>query len=104
MKNQLIVLIIIVFESLNTQANPWIQKADFGGVGRHRATGISIANKGYMGLGHVNGTGIDIDYKDWWQYDPASDSWTQKANFPVLNHGAVAFSTSTRGYVGGGLP
>jgi hypothetical protein len=102
MKNHLIILIIIVFESLNTQANPWIQKADFGGVGRHRATGISIANKGYMGLGHVNGTGIDIGYKDWWQYDPASDSWTQKANFPVLNHGAVAFSTSTRGYVGGG--
>jgi hypothetical protein len=86
----------------NVQANPWIQKADFGGTGRHRATGISIANKGYMGLGHINGTGIDIGYKDWWQYDPASDSWTQKANYPVLNHGAIAFSTSTRGYVGGG--
>ena len=99
---KLIILLIIVFGTLNSQANPWIQKADFGGTGRHRATGISIANKGYMGLGHVNGTGIDIDYKDWWQYDPASDSWTQKANFPVLNHGAVAFSTSTRGYVGGG--
>ena len=102
MKNKLIIVLIIMFDTLIVHANPWIQKADFGGTGRHRATGISIANKGYMGLGHVNGTGIDINYKDWWQYDPASDSWTQKANYPVLNHGAVAFSTSTRGYVGGG--
>jgi N-acetylneuraminic acid mutarotase len=83
-------------------SNPWIKKSNFGGVGRHRAVGIAIANKGYMGLGHVNGTGVDISYKDWWQYDPASDTWTQKANFPVNNHGAVSFATSTRGYIGGG--
>ena len=96
-----IALISLVF-SIQLWATPWVKKANFGGVGRHRAVGISIANKGYMGLGHVNGTGVDISYKDWWQYDPASDTWTQKANFPVNNHGAVSFATSTRGYVGGG--
>jgi N-acetylneuraminic acid mutarotase len=94
--------IIFCFLHLSLFSNPWVKKANFGGVGRHRAVGISIANKGYMGLGHVNGTGIDISYKDWWQYDPASDTWTQKANFPVNNHGATSFATSTRGYVGGG--
>lgn len=92
-------LLLLNFTTFGT---PWIKKANFGGVGRHRAVGIAIANKGYMGLGHVNGTGVDISYKDWWQYDPASDTWTQKANYPVNNHGAVSFATSTRGYVGGG--
>ena len=80
----------------------WTKKANLGGVGRHRCTGISIGNKGYIGLGHINGTGVNIDFKDWWQYDPASDSWTQRANFPVLIHGAVSFGTETKGYVGGG--
>jgi N-acetylneuraminic acid mutarotase len=95
-------LAIILFIGTSVSANPWIKKANFGGVGRHRGLGMSIGNKGYIGLGHVNGTGIDISYKDWWQYDPASDSWTQKANFPVSNHGAVGFGTATKGYVGGG--
>lgn len=95
-------LLVILFICSFSMANTWQQKASFGGVGRHRATGISIGNKGYIGLGHVNGSGVDISYKDWWQYDPASNSWTQKANFPVNVHGAVAFSTSTKGYVGGG--
>ena len=102
MKLKQILFFLFLVEVLYLNANPWVQKADFGGPGRHRATGISIANKGYMGLGHVNGSGIEINYKDWWQFDPASNSWTQKANFPVLNHGAVSFSTDTRGYIGGG--
>jgi N-acetylneuraminic acid mutarotase len=100
LKHTFFILFLTCF--LNLNANPWVQKADFGGPGRHRATGISIANKGYMGLGHINGTGIDINYKDWWQFDPASNSWSQKANFPLLIHGAVSFSSDTRGYVGGG--
>jgi N-acetylneuraminic acid mutarotase len=102
MRCYLFIFSTILFSNLNCFGNPWVKKANFGGVGRHRAVGIAIANKGYMGLGHVNGTGIDISYKDWWQYDPAADTWTQKANFPVNNHGAVSFATSTRGYVGGG--
>lgn len=80
----------------------WTKKANLGGVGRHRGTGISIGNKGYIGLGHTNGTGVNIDFKDWWQYDPASDSWTQRADFPLLIHGAVSFGTETHGFVGGG--
>jgi N-acetylneuraminic acid mutarotase len=94
--------IFIFVLQLGFSFGQWTKKANLGGVGRHRATGISIGNKGYIGLGHTNGTGINIDYKDWWQYDPASDSWTQRADFPVLIHGAVSFGTDTKGYVGGG--
>ncbi len=102
MRTYLVIFSALIFSNLICLGNPWVKKANFGGVGRHRAVGIAIANKGYMGLGHVNGTGVDISYKDWWQYDPAADTWTQKANFPVNNHGAVSFATSSKGYVGGG--
>jgi N-acetylneuraminic acid mutarotase len=83
-------------------AQSWLQRADFGSTGRHRATGFSIGNKGYAGLGHVNGTGQNIVYKDWWQYDPSSNSWTQKADYVSPSYGTIAFGTSTKGYVGGG--
>jgi N-acetylneuraminic acid mutarotase len=102
MKLKLHILLLFCFVNLVSLAQPWFQKASFGGVGRHRAVGIAIGNKGYIGTGHVNGSGVDISYKDWWQYDPASDSWTQKADFPINEHGAVAFGTETHGYVGGG--
>jgi N-acetylneuraminic acid mutarotase len=80
----------------------WIQKASLGAVGRHRGTGCATSHRGYMGLGHVNGTGQDISYKDWWEYDPASDTWTQKADFPVSTHGAVSFVVDNCPVVGGG--
>lgn len=80
----------------------WLQRADFGSTGRHRATGLSIGNKGYSGLGHVNGTGQNIVYKDWWQYDPAANTWTQKADYVAPSYGTIAFGTSTKGYIGGG--
>ncbi|MBM3917310.1 MAG: T9SS type A sorting domain-containing protein [Sphingomonadales bacterium] len=80
----------------------WIQKASFGGVGRHRATGCANSHRGFMGLGHVNGTGQDISYKDWWEYDPSSDTWTQRADFPVSTHGAVSFVVDNCPVVGGG--
>jgi N-acetylneuraminic acid mutarotase len=95
-------LILLFFSASFVFAGSWNQKADFGGIGRHRACGTAIYNKGYIGLGHVNGTGLDISYKDWWEYDPASNSWTQKADYPIANHGAVAFSVGKKGYVGGG--
>ena len=97
-----LVTVLIFFSSFQILAGTWMQRPSFGGVGRHRATGVAIFNKGYMGLGHVNGTGVDISYKDWWEYDPASASWTQKADFPVAIHGAIAFSVGKKGYVGGG--
>ncbi len=87
MKLKLHLFALFVLMNLVSWAQPWFQKASFGGVGRHRSVGIAIGNKGYIGTGHVNGTGVDISYKDWWQYDPASDSWTQKADFPVSGLG-----------------
>ena len=84
----------------------WIQRADFGGVGRHRGTAISIGTKGYMGLGHYNGAGPNIILADWWEYDPATNAWTQKADYTgngsTGNYAVLAFGMENFGFVGGG--
>ena len=94
----------IMFAS-DTSAS-WVKRADFGSHGRHRGTAFSVANKGYMGLGHYNGAGPNIVLNDWWEYDPATNSWTQKADYIGNNgngnYGVLAFSTDDYGYIGGG--
>lgn len=97
----LTVILTLCFSFVAT-AQSWMPRTNFPGDGRHRATGISIGNRGYIGMGHVNGNNATINYSDWWEYDPASDSWTQRANFPTVNYGAIFFSAGNKGYVGGG--
>lgn len=93
---------LIISSMLN--ASSWLQQSDFGGVGRHRSVTLSIGNKIYMGTGHSNGIGIETYYSDWWEYDPASNTWTQKANY-IGNTGngelgAQSMEVGNVGYVG----
>jgi N-acetylneuraminic acid mutarotase len=85
-------------------ASQWSQKASFGGIGRHRPTGISIGTKVYLGLGHYNGTGTETYLSDWWEFDPSSNSWTQKVDYPGNGGngelGAHGMGLETVGYVG----
>jgi N-acetylneuraminic acid mutarotase len=76
-------------------AGPWAQKASMGGLGRHRAFSMSIGNHGYVG-GGWNGNTM---YYDFWDYDPATNSWTQKANLPTYLWSDPAFGIGTKGYV-----
>jgi hypothetical protein len=76
----------------------WTQKADFGEVIRSDAVGFSIGAKGYMGTGFNTG-----EYKDFWEYDPSSNSWTQKADIGIYQRSsAVGFSIGSKGYIGTG--
>ena len=80
----------------------WIEKTNFGGDARHRATAFSIGSRGYIGLGHVNAV-VDILYDDFWEYDPGTNSWTQKADFAGgPRYHAVGFSIGNKAYVGTG--
>lgn len=80
----------------------WVQKAMFGGEARHRSTGLTIGTRGYMGLGHKNSV-VDVLYDDWWEYDPGTDTWTQKADFGGgLRYHAAGFVIGTNAYVGTG--
>ena len=103
-QNFYIFLILLLFPFSEILANGWVKRTNLGGVGRHRGTGVSIGLKGYIGLGHVNGTGVNYAFSDWWEYDPSSNSWTQKADYlPGPSYGAAAFSVGTKGYVGSGV-
>ena len=83
----------------------WTQKADFGGGKRFAAVGCGIGTKGYVGFGHslsiilpvVGGT-----KKDWWEYDPAANTWTQKADASSNLSFATCFTVGTKAYVATG--
>ena len=80
----------------------WVQKASNPGPGRHRSTAITIGSRGYAGLGHIT-TSPEVVYDDWWEYDPGTNSWTQKANYaggPRLH--SCGFTIGNYGYVGTG--
>ncbi|MDO9153456.1 MAG: hypothetical protein Q7U47_07085 [Paludibacter sp.] len=69
----------------NKSDSCWKRKADFPGIGRVKATAAVVNGKAYVGLGFDISIGVynyDAYLKDFWMYDPQTDSWTQKANFP----------------------
>ena len=61
-KNILLILILLLSPFSDLLAGQWVKKENLGGVARHRATGVSIGQKGYIGLGHVNGTGVNLHF------------------------------------------
>lgn len=75
----------------------WKEKAGIS-IRRLEAIGFSIGSKGYLGTGYDPGTGNTLD--DFWEYDPATDSWTQKASVPGGSRkNAIGLSIGSKGYV-----
>ncbi|TAL60059.1 MAG: hypothetical protein EPN85_08155, partial [Bacteroidetes bacterium] len=90
------------FWEWNQATNTWIQKANFAGGDRKRAVGFSIGAKGYIGTGADDLALISSFKKDFWEWDPASNVWTQKADFPgTAREDAVGFSMLTTYGAGG---
>lgn len=81
----------------------WTQKADFGGAARGFAVGFAINGKGYIGTGVSSAGSFPTVFKDFWEYDPATNVWTQKADFGGgLRTGATGFAVGGKGYIGTG--
>ena len=101
-KSGILAFLIIAVLSTSSMAGPWFEKSNFGGEARHRSSSFALGNKGYIGLGHIN-SGIDVEYEDFWKYDPSSDSWTQIANYPEEKcFHATSFVIGNYAYVGTG--
>jgi N-acetylneuraminic acid mutarotase len=102
-RNLLAVFLLCVsfFSEAQTQY-AWTQKAGFPAPARHRCVGATIGSRCYLGQGHVNAVS-NVLYDDWWEYDPGTDSWAQKASFPggPRYHG-VAFTIGNYAYAGTG--
>ena len=89
----------------NPEVNAWTKKADFPGKERESVISFSIGNKGYVGLGSYFDMLDKIwrFYNDFWEYDPLTDSWVPKAEFPGSARAkAVCFSIGNKGYTGTG--
>jgi N-acetylneuraminic acid mutarotase len=90
--------------------SPWASKAQFPGNARNFATGFVIADSGYVGSG-TGGT-MPSNWcntpftKDFYKYDPLTDTWAAIAPLPAsapVRFGASGFAINGFGYVGGGL-
>jgi N-acetylneuraminic acid mutarotase len=80
--------------------NLWTRKADYPGNSTGYFVCFSIGTKGYIGTGNdflTNGF-----TNEFWEYNPASNSWTRKASLPTTPARvfAVGFSIGSKGYIG----
>lgn len=79
----------------------WIRKANLPDA-RMLSNGLAINGKGYILLGRywngaLNGGRLLSDIVE---YDPASDSWTKRGNFPGgARQNAMVFSIGDKGYI-----
>lgn len=93
-------LFLFSTQGFSQTQNFWTKKGDFSGLKRERAVSFSINGKGYVGTGVDT---ADIVHKDFWEYDPNMDSWTQKADIASVRRNAIAFAINDKGYVGTGM-
>ncbi len=93
------------FWEFDPNGGTWTQKADFPGPRRDRAISFTIGNFAYLGLGFHTEDPSTTSLGDFWQYNPADDSWIQKADYGgQARSGPVGFVIKDHGYVGLGFP
>ncbi len=87
----------------DTEHDYWMQCASMPdeAPARKDAVAFAVNGKGYVTTGGT--TEAPYYYKDTWEYDPDTDSWTQKDDFMgTARIDALAFSIKGYGYVGTG--
>lgn len=103
MKSTLLISLLLLAGTANAEYQ-WRQLAHFPPLARHQDAALAIGNQIYYGMGHYNsGPQGNICFDDFWAYDPASNTWTQKADYlgdPV--DGTAFFVIGNKGYVGTG--
>lgn len=89
------------------QTDSWTQKADLPGSPRRDAISFVINDFAFVGSGMDSVSGpIGNTLKDFWRYNPVSNSWSAIADFPGAGGGGVYFATGFavggKGYLCGG--
>lgn len=84
----------------NPATDVWTQKANFPGGNRYGATGFTLCDNGFLGLGNDGGS---IYYNDYWKYDPVANSWSAVTALPAAARcDAPAFVINNKAYLGTG--
>jgi N-acetylneuraminic acid mutarotase len=91
------------FWEYSPATNSWVAKAPYPGnfgSGVYFATAFAVNGKGYVTCGKVGASNYS---QELWMYNPQTDSWTQKANFPPgVRYGQASFVLNGKAYVGCG--
>jgi N-acetylneuraminic acid mutarotase len=86
--------LFLLFSTTSFAYGPWTQKCSIPATGRHLACSMVIGQRAYIG-GGWDGT---TTFYDFWEYDPATNAWTQRANSPALLWNVPCFGIDTAGY------
>lgn len=88
------------FWQYDSNSNTWTQLPNFPGLNRENAVSFSVNGKGYVGLGNqINNMVSDLN--DFWEFDPATNTWIQLSDFPGgSRRAATAFTIDNKAYVG----
>ncbi len=86
------------------KTDSWVQKADLPGSVRREAIAFTIDDLGYVGTGiDSNEAQLGNTLSDFWQYNPVTNTWAQKASFPGFGglgiYFATGFSIDSKGYL-----
>ncbi len=81
----------------------WTQCETMPVEGRRYAAAFALNGKGYVTTGGKKDGTMVTYVSDTWEYDPSTDTWTQKDDFKGgAREGALAFAIGGYGYVGTG--
>jgi len=84
-------------------ADSWKQLGNFPGTANTLLATFVVGNYAYVGTGVV-GLITNTAVASFYQYDPSTDTWTQKGDFPGgPRNSATGFSIGNMGYLGTGL-
>jgi len=95
-------------EGVDTHGNPmgkWTQKAYFPGEDVFRPSVFAVNGKAYVYNTYTTRNDNDerVVASEFWEYNPANDTWFEKAGFPgEIRQSMIAFSAGDKGYMGGG--
>jgi N-acetylneuraminic acid mutarotase len=92
------------FYAYHPSTDTWTRIADFPGIARSCANGFGVGGNGYVCFGQDSLFSSAWLKNDMWEYDPLTNSWTQKNS--LLGHAyycASGFAICNNIYVGSGV-
>jgi hypothetical protein len=89
-----------LFREYDPVTDTWTSKAPFPGNPRVSTNLFVISGYAYAGGGSGKVSGSNVEYKDFYKYDPVVDTWASIPDFPITTHlHFTAFTINSRGYV-----
>jgi len=76
----------------DSQDARWTQLDSFPGNPRVKAIAVAINGKGYVGMGSIGAPFSNSVFNDFYQFDPETGIWTQKASFPGKKSSDLAYT------------